>query len=240
MAIRMRPVDYDVDEHQFEGQLFWDDSIAGSRPGVLVAHTIRGRTEFEEDRARRLAEMGYCAMALDVYGRDQIGNLDASRANMDALKADRSGLQRRLQAALAAISVQSECDATRLAAIGYCFGGLCVLDLARQDAALQGVVSFHGLFTPLPDLLVKRSTVRVLALHGWDDPLAPPEEVVEFAAEMTALDVDWQLHAYGHAMHAFTYPAATDAERGTLYQPQADRRSWLAMTHFLNELFAPN
>ncbi len=127
-------------------------------------------------------------------------------------------------------------QAGRLAAIGYCFGGLCVLDLARSGASVSGVVSLHGLFTAADNLPEPRVTARVLCLHGYDDPMVPPEALLDLATEMTDAGADWQVHAYGHTVHAFTNPAANDVERGTVYSERADRRSWQAVTNFLAEV----
>jgi len=132
---------------------------------------------------------------------------------------------------------QPEVDAGRVAAIGFCFGGLCVLDIARTGADLAGVVSFHGLFSAPGSTAGNRVRARILALHGWDDPMATPDAVLGLASELTSLGADWQLHAYGNTQHAFTNPAANDPRRGTVYDETADRRSWRAMTNFLDELF---
>jgi len=218
--------------------LVWDDSHAGPRPGVLVAHTIRGRTPFEEAKARDLAELGYVAFAIDVYGASEIGGDDiASRRNMEALLADRPALQERLSLSLATMTGQAEVDENQVAAIGFCFGGLCVLDLARIGAPLLGVVSFHGLFTAPGNTEGNVTSARVLALHGWDDPMATPDSVVALGEELSALGADWQIHGYGGTQHAFTNPAANDTERGTVYDAQADKRSWIAMKNFLAEQF---
>ena len=238
MTIRTRPVPYRVDGDDFEGVLAWDDGTADPRPGVLVAHTIRGRTDFEVERACELAKLGYVGLALDVYGVGHIGaEPDVARQLMDGLRDDRPLLQRRLLAGVDVLTEQAEVDSGRLAGIGFCFGGLAVLDLARIAAPLAGVVSFHGLFVPPGDAARRTSDVRVLALHGWDDPLATPDAVVGLGEELTSLGCDWQIHAYGHTMHAFTNPAAADSDRGTVYNATANRRSRAAMTNFLAELF---
>ena len=221
---------------EFEG--LFASGAGEPRPGVLVCHTIRGRTPFEEERATRLAEMGYAALAADVYGIEHIGSDDINtRAQMVALKQDRPLLQDRLRQSLATLAAQPEVDASRLAAIGFCFGGLCVLDIARCNMGAAGVAAFHGLFEPPGNTDGNSIDTKVLALHGWDDPLATPEQVLGLAAEMSAAGADWQLHAYGNTRHAFTNPAANDVERGTIYDAAADRRSWAAMTDFLSELF---
>lgn len=208
------------------------------RPGILVSHTIRGRTDFEDARAVALAEMGYVGLALDLYGtHTRNSDIDAYRSLMNALKADRPALQRRLLDWVDVLKAQAEVDDAALAAMGYCFGGLCVLDLARTSNDLAGVASFHGLFDPPGNTTEHRITAKVLALHGWDDPLASPEAVAALAAELTGQGADWQIHAYGNTLHAFTNPAANDNDAGTVYNERADERSWLALQNFLDELF---
>jgi len=238
LSTQTRLVAYGDDETAFEGMLIWDDAFSGPRPGVLVAHTIRGRTPFEERKAKDLAALGYVGFALDVYGMSHIGSDDANtRAQMDAMKADRPALQKRLLSALAAMNEQPEVDENKIAAIGFCFGGLCVLDLARLGTPLAGVVSFHGLFDAPGNTEGNTVTASILALHGWDDPLATPAAVVALGEELSALGADWQIHGYGHTQHAFTNPAANDTDRGTVYDATANQRSWIAMKNFLEEQF---
>lgn len=238
MSIETRLIEYRDGERVFEGLLASDDSAEGPRPGVLVAHTIRGRSPFEEDKARRLAEMGYVGLAIDVYGKDSIGgDIEACRAMMDALRDDRALLQRRLLQAVGTLREQDEVDAGRIAAFGYCFGGLCVLDIARTGEPLAGVVSFHGLFDAPGNTAGNRIQARVLALHGWDDPLATPEQAVALTRELSRMGADWQLHCYGNVRHAFTNPSADASTGVTVYNDAADRRSWAAAENFLSELF---
>ena len=135
------------------------------------------------------------------------------------------------------LAAQDEVDGSRLAATGYCFGGLCVLDLARTGRDFRGAVSFHGLFNSPGNTGGNAINAKVLALHGWDDPMVPPESVVELASEMTAAGADWQIHAYGHTAHGFTNPKANMPDHGLFYQADADRRSWQALECFLRELF---
>ena len=239
MSIQSRLIEYGEGEALFEGMLFWDDAAKERLPGVVVAHTIRGRTVFEEHKARDLAGLGYVAFAIDVYGKSEIGSSDAtSRANMDALKGDRAELQRRLSLSLETMLAQPEVDADKAAAIGYCFGGLGVLDLARIGAPVSAVVSFHGLFDAPGNTVGNQIDASVLALHGWDDPLATPDAVVALGEELSAMGADWQIHGYGGTQHAFTNPAANDTARGTVYDAAANSRSWLAMKNFLAEKFA--
>jgi dienelactone hydrolase len=241
VTIQIRTVAYRDADQPLEGYLCRDDtpSRPGVRPGVLVAHTWRGRGPFEEAKARQLAELGYVGFALDLFGKGILGNsVEENRALMQPFMADRMLLQRRMQLAVAMIRSQKEVDKTHIAAIGYCFGGLCVLDLARTGADIDGVVSFHGLFTPPGNTRGNRISAKVLALHGWEDPMATPEQLAGLGHELTTMGADWQIHAYGNAMHAFTNPDANNPEFGTVYHEAADRRSWNSMRAFLSEIFA--
>lgn len=238
MLIKTRPVEYTDDGGQFEAVMAWDDRAGNARPGVLVSHAWRGRGEQEEAKARQLAELGYVGFALDLFGKGvRGGSIEENRGLIRPFMDDRPMLARRMQLALAVMRSQDEVDESRTAAIGFCFGGLCVLDLARSGAEVDGVVSFHGLFKPPGNDRGRRIAARVLVLHGWDDPMATPEELVGLGRELTERGADWQIHAYGNAMHAFTNPAANDPDFGTVYQADADRRSWQSMCLFLEELF---
>lgn len=238
MDIRTRLVEYESGGSAFEGMLAWDAEREQPAPGVMVAHTIAGRSNHEESRAIRLAKMGYVGFAIDVYGKGtRSSDADRNRAMMDALRDDRPELQQRLLAALDCLRVQDEVDSDRTAAIGFCFGGLSVLDIARRGVDIAGVVSLHGIFAPPGNTEGNRIRAKVLALHGWEDPLAKPEDVLGLARELTDMGADWQIHAYGHTTHAFTNPAADDWEAGKKYSADADRRSWAATTNFLEELF---
>ncbi len=230
-------IEYRHDDVLLEGFLAAPDDSGTPLPGIVVCHAWGGRDEFVMDRARALADMGYSAMAIDVYGKDVIGGSNEENAAlMQPLVDDRGLLRDRLLAGVDALRRQDCCDESLMAAIGYCFGGLCVLDLARCGAALRGVVSFHGLLIP-PGIEPGRVQARVLALHGWSDPMAPPEQVVAFGEEMDNLGADWQLHAYGRVKHAFTNPLANDDAFGTVYNASAARRSWEAMCCFFEEIF---
>jgi dienelactone hydrolase len=238
MEVQTRLVEYSDGHINYQGLIAVDAMQSEVRPGILVAPTIRGRSAFEEGKAQELARLGYAALAIDVYGKAELNSADDNtRTHMNALLADRGELQRRMALSLRALREQPEVDASRTAAIGFCFGGLCVLDLARAGAKLEGVVSFHGLLTGPQHSPTRAILARVLVLHGWDDPLVTPEQVLALSGELTAGGADWQLHAYGNTMHAFTNPAANDTTRGTVYDAAADRRSWVAMRNFLDELF---
>jgi dienelactone hydrolase len=238
--VTARLVRYTGDCTSLEGFLAYDEARTGRRPAVLVAHTWAGRNQFVCERAGRLADLGYAGFALDLYGNATVGSSPQENARlMQPFMDDRAMLRRRMAAALRAVMDLEVVDARRVAAVGYCFGGLCVLDLARSGAALRGVVSFHGLLQGAPGLPSGPIGAKVLALHGFDDPFAPPEALLGFCREMTAAGADWQVHAYGRCMHGFTNPQARDAERGILFDAAAERRSWAAMSAFLEEVLAP-
>lgn len=238
MSLQHRLIDYRDGETLLEGRLAWNEQVKGPRPGILIAHAWSGRSDYEDGKADALARLGYAAFALDLYGKGVRGGSPEENASlMQPFLDDRAMLQQRLLLSLDILRQQPEVDGSRVAAIGFCFGGLCVLDIARSGADLAGVVSFHGLFAAPENLRGSHARARILVLHGWDDPMAPPEAVMGLAAELTALGADWQLHAYGSTQHAFTNPAANDPVRGTVYDEVADRRSWQAMNNFLDELF---
>jgi dienelactone hydrolase len=216
----------------------WDDTSHESRPGVLISHAWGGRSDVEDRKAVELAELGYVGFAIDLYGKGVRGsNPVENAALMQPLLDDRVSLQQRMQLALSQCRKQKEIDATRVAAMGFCFGGLCVLDLARSGADVIGVASFHGLFVPPGNTAENKITAKILVLHGWDDKLATPDQVVALAEELTAAGSDWQIHGYGHTVHAFSNPNANDPDNGNVYSPEADRRSWQNLQLFLAELF---
>jgi len=239
MTIQTRIVDYSDGTTTYKGYLAWDDSTQDKKPAVLVSHAWGGRGDFECDKARKLAELGYVGFAIDMYGDGKQGaNNDENAALMQPLVENRAELQKRITLALEVVRKQQEVNADKVAAIGFCFGGLCVLDLARTGADVKGVVSFHGLFNSPGNTEGNQISAKVLCLHGYDDPMAQPQSVLELGSELTAAGADWQIHAYGHTVHAFTNPAANDPGFGTVYNATADKRSWTSMVNFLDEIFA--
>ena len=239
MNVQTRTIDYRDGTQALQGLMRCDAAASGPVPGVLVAHTWRGRSEYEEGKARQLAELGYAGFALDLFGKGILGSsVEENRGLIQPFMDDRSLLVRRMQLAVDELRAQDEVDETRVAAIGFCFGGLCVLDLARSGSDVNGVASFHGLLTPPPDAGSGPIRSKVLVMHGWDDPMAPPEHLVALGRELTRKQADWQIHAYGNAMHAFTNPLANNPDFGTVYQPDADRRSRASMQTFLTEVLA--
>ena len=239
MSIATRPIDYDHNGVALEGVLAFDDAFSGPRPLVLVSHAWAGRSDFEVEIAKRIAGLGYAGFALDLYGKGVLGaSVEENQALMTPFVEDRSLLQARLLKALETAAAEPETDSANAAAIGYCFGGLCVLDMARMGAPVKGVASFHGLFMPPASGAKDKIDAKVIAFHGWDDPMAKPEDAQGFATEMTNAKADWQLQAYGGVMHAFTNPAANDPSLGTVYNETAEKRSWTALQSFLEECFA--
>jgi dienelactone hydrolase len=237
MAITEGTIEYRDGETRLEGWLARDDAATSPVPGVLVAHTWAGRGAFEQGKARSLAELGYVGMALDLYGDGKLGSgPEENRGLMQPFLDDRELLRRRMLAAVEGLRGAEGVDPDRIAAIGFCFGGLCVLELARTGIDVRGVVSFHGLLHPPPEPAAE-VRAKVLVLNGADDPWVTADHVASFQREMTAAGADWQLHNYGRTLHAFTNPAADSPEAGAQYSESADRRSWRTLVGFLDEVF---
>ncbi|HEV2437458.1 MAG TPA: dienelactone hydrolase family protein [Verrucomicrobiae bacterium] len=239
-AIQTRTVEYKQGDTALEGFVAWDDAVKGARPGVLVVHQWMGLTDYEKHRAEMLAQLGYVAFCADIYGKGiRPKNTQEAGALVGKYKGgDRQLLRARVNAGLDALRRQPLVDPRRLAAIGYCFGGTTVLELARSGADLNGVVSFHGgLDAPHPDD-GKNIKCKVLVLHGADDPYSSPQDIAAFENEMRQGGVDWQINFYGGAVHAFTQPlAGNDNSKGVAYNAKADKRSWAEMKRFFAEIF---
>jgi len=234
-----KTVTYHEGNTELEGYLAYDTSIKGKRPGVLVFHEWTGLGPYVKKRADQLAEMGYVAFAADVYGKGiRPATPQAAAKEAGKYKADRKLLRARGEAALDELRRLPEVDPTRLAAIGYCFGGTAALELARSGAPLAGTVSFHGgLDTPVPGD-AQNVKGKILALHGADDPIVPPDQVAAFQQEMRKAKVDWQMVSFGGAVHSFTNPdSGNDPSKGVAYNAVADRRSWEYMKLFFAEIF---
>ncbi|MET0497627.1 MAG: dienelactone hydrolase family protein [Steroidobacteraceae bacterium] len=231
-------LDYRDGDLVCEGYVVCDETKRAQRPCVLVSHTWGGQSENERQIARDIAQLGYVAMALDVYGKGiRGGTQEENEKLMQPFIADRALLRRRLIAAVDAAKAHPLVDPDSIGIVGYCFGGLCALDLARSGTqGVRAAVSVHGIFYPPGLGEQERIIAKILVLHGYADPLAPPEHVLGLAKELTDAQADWQLHAYGHTMHAFTNPAANLPAAGMMYSPAAARRSWIAMKNFLEEV----
>lgn len=233
----MELLDYQDGGSTLEAAVAYPASTAPA-PAVLVAHAWAGRGESEHAVAQRVAELGYVGIAIDVFGKDVVGDPSGDNTHLIApWLSNRAALLARLQAAVEFARSLERVDGGAVAAIGYCFGGLCVLDLARGADGLAGVVSLHGLLDGNGLEATTAIGAKVLVEHGWLDPLAPPEKVLAFADEMKKRDADWQLHAHGRAMHAFTNEGAASPETGMAYDAGAAARSWASTVAFLAELF---
>ncbi len=239
-AIETKSVEYRQGDTRLVGYLAYPKDAKGPLPGILVVHAWMGLDDYAKRRTAQLAELGYIAFAADIYGDGKIAaDPKEAGALSSSYKKDRALLRARTAAGLATLKAQPGVAADKIAAIGYCFGGMAVLELARSGADLAGVVSFHGVLdTPTPED-ARNIRAKVLALHGADDPYVPPDQVAAFENEMRKTGVDWQLVAYGGAVHSFTNPASgSDNSKGAAYNASADARSWVAMQQFFNELFA--
>lgn len=237
--IQFKTVEYKAGDTTCEGVFVTDTEFEGDGPAVLIAHQWKGLSDYEKKRAEMLAELGLRVFCADVYGKGvRADNPQDASALATKYKDDRPLLRERINAALDTLKQQPGVDADRIAAIGYCFGGTTVLELARGGADIRGVVSFHGgLGTPTPDD-ARRIKAKVLALHGADDPFVSAEELAGFKKEMRDAGVDWQLFSYGGAVHSFTdWNAGNDNSKGAAYNEKADLRSWEAMQVFFDELF---
>lgn len=236
MAITTQTLDYSADGETFEGYL----ALAEGGPAklVLLAHAWGGLSDMERGKADRIAaELGYAVFCMDVYGKGKRGSSkEENGALMTPLLEDRAKLQARLNAAVEFSKTLDGVDTSARAAAGFCFGGLSVLDMARAGLDVAGVASFHGIFGAPENIPNPKISAKVIAFHGWDDPMADPDSVLALAQEMSAAGADWQLHAYGNTMHAFTTPGANDPAFGTVYDAKADKRSWDSFAAFLKEV----
>ena len=237
-AIHTENVEYKQGDTTLEGFLAYDDSLTGKRPGVLVVHQWLGLTDYEKHRAEMLAQLGYVAFCADIYGKDNRPKMCSEAGALAAkFKADRTLLRARVNAGLDVLRQQPLVDPKNIAAIGYCFGGTTVIELARSGADIAGVVSFHGgLDSPTP-ADGKNIKCKVLALAGADDPFQKPDDLTAFEDEMRDAKVDWQITFYGGAVHAFTQPNPGFVNAGAKYNEKADKRSWQAMKDFFAETF---
>ena len=233
--MKTEKITYQSGDNSFEG--FMAQPEGDSNPCVLIAHTWAGRDAFVEEKAKLLTELGYAAFAIDMYGDGKIGTSNEENAGMmQPLLDDREELARRALASLDAVSKIDSIDASKIVIMGYCFGGLVAMDLARTGADIKGAVSFHG-FLAGPENSTNEIKAKLLALHGDSDPMVGQDQIESFRQEMTSKKVDWQLHVFGGAMHSFTNPEANDPDFGAVYSKNADERSWKIFTDFLRELF---
>jgi dienelactone hydrolase len=234
---KQREIPFEFEGEQLE-HVFVGRRDGQSRPTVILIPTVMGVTELEIGFGRQLVELGYNALVADLFGKQFRGaERDVMFGEMGRLKSDRAALRRRLLAVLDQARELDEVESGSVVVAGYCFGGLCALDVARSGADITAAVAFHALFDPcgLPPEKIK---AKVAAFHGWEDPMLPPEAVVALAKELTDGGADWQIHAYGHVGHGFTNPKAHELGiDGVAYNKVAAERSWTSFVDLLEELF---
>lgn len=240
------PLNYQSKGVECHGMAVYDPRITQKRPGVIVAHAWRGQDEFARQKAAELAGLGYVGFAADVYGEGKTANSDEEAAAlMIPLFKDRELLRERIVSAYDALKKHPHVDPNKIGVIGFCFGGLTAIELLKSGSALKGVVSFHGLLgETIDDIRANEMPIAehlkgsLLVLHGDLDPLVSQEDIIKFRKTMTAANVDWQLHIFGHALHAFTNPLANDKGKGLVYNSKSATRSWIMMKNFFEEVFS--
>ncbi|MCH9699460.1 MAG: dienelactone hydrolase family protein [Gammaproteobacteria bacterium] len=238
MSIETQHIEYYDNGTLLEGFLAFDSILTGPLPGVMIAHPWAGRNQAMCDKAIELAELGYVGFALDMYGKGVLGtSTEQNSALMQPFVDNRGLVQARMITAFETFRQLTMVDSKCIAALGYCFGGLCVLDLARSSIQLKGVISVHGLLKA-PDDIEYEHPIRasILVQHGYLDPLAPADELIALQQEFNERQADWQVQIHGQAMHAFSNPSANDIDFGTVYHQITDQRSWISITNFLSEV----
>jgi dienelactone hydrolase len=239
MAVATRMVTYNDQKTALTGVLAWDDAAGQPLPGLLLVHGGAGLDDHAKGQAQRYAAHGYAVLACDMFGEGVAGNRERVMACLLGLRDDPQRLSQRAQAGLTAMATCPEVDG-RFAAVGFCFGGLTVLTLARSGADLMGVVSIHGSLATAQPTAPGAVMAKVLVCHGALDPHVPMADVMSFAEEMTGAGADWRLIMYGGALHGFTHEhAIPGATPGVAYDKRADQRSFLAARAFLAEALKP-
>ncbi len=232
---QLTAVNYSVDGKQFEG-FYAEPTGLGKRPVILIFHAWRGCDQFVKEKALNLAQSGYFAYAVDLYGKGVLGkNEEECKQLMEPLIKNRDLIYLRAKHALQGILNHPKADLDRIGAIGFCFGGLSALDMARKMDGIKGVVSFHGLLNSSSAHFPIQA--KILVLHGLKDPMVSQQDLIDFQQEMQRLKADFQIHIYGHAYHAFTNPIANDPSKGTVYDPVIAKRAFIAMENFFKEIF---
>ncbi len=237
--MKAESLEYQDGDVTLKGFVALDDQSDHKRPGILVMPEAFGLGKQAKDRALRLASLGYAALAGDPYGNGlEVSDLQEDIKHAGAIRADTTKFRQRIRAGLDTLAALPQVDTDRLAVIGYCMGGTCSLEMARDGAPLKGVVSFHGALETESPAESGKVQAKVLGCHGADDPFVPVEQVNAFEAEMTKAGANWQVISYGNTVHSFTNPEADGSIPGICYNQQADERSWQAMRAFFDEIFA--
>lgn len=234
-------IEYRCEDLIMEGFLAIGDSALEKQPLVLVVHDWSGQREFAQEKAKYFAKQGFIGFAVDLYGKGKRGSDTDKSINqklLNELLHDRSVIVKRLQAALDTALELPTVDSNRIMAVGFCMGGLSVLDFARSGVEIGGVVSIHGILGQPESASAAKIKAKILVLQGHEDPMATPQQIIDFETEMTKKGVDWQVHIFGNTVHAFTNPKAEDLNAGLLFEPAANARTWELVRNFATELFA--
>ena len=239
-AIVTKTISYHDDGVSLQGFLAYDNALKGKRPGVLVVHEWWGLNDYARKRATKLAALGYVAFALDMYGKDKVtDHPEQAKEFSKQVTGNVESWQKRALAGLAVLKKQSVTDSSRIAAIGYCFGGSTVQQLAYSGANIKGIVSFHGSLIPPSESAIKQTKAKFLICHGASDPFTKPEALQAYITSMNASGIDWKIVIYAHAKHAFTNPDADKYGMAAIgYNRTADQRSWEDMKQFFKEIFS--
>jgi dienelactone hydrolase len=234
-------IEYRCEDLVMEGFLAIGDTVLEKQPLVLIAHDWSGQREFVQDKAKYFAKQGFIGFAVDLYGKGKRGSDTDKSINqklLNELLQDRKVIVTRMQAALNYALDLPTVDKDRIMAVGFCMGGMSVLDFARSGVEIGGVVSIHGILGQPEPASSKPIKAKVLVLQGHDDPMATPQQIIDFEAEMTKKSVDWQVHVFGNTVHSFTNPKADDVNAGLLFASSANARTWELVRNFTTELFA--
>ena len=237
--IHTESIDYKDGEVVLEGYIAYDESFNDVRPGILVVHEWTGLNDYTKMRCEMLAKLGYFAFAADIYGKGVRPNTPEEAGKQASIyKNDRTLLRKRINAALDEMKKQKLVNTSKIAAIGYCFGGMCALELGRSGADIKGIVSFHGtLDTPNPDD-AKNIKAKILICQGGDDPFVPEKQIKSFKEEMDNANINYKFISYEGAVHSFTNPnSGSDPSKGAAYNEKADKASWEDMKNFFGGIF---
>lgn len=236
--MQSRIVEYTQGDVNFKSQLIYDENKSGPQATVIIIHAFDGVTEFITDYAEQVVDAGYAAFCVDMFGEGKIfTELEGCMGAIMPMLKDRALLQGRLLAGFEACKKQQEVDESKIVAMGFCFGGMCSLDLARAGMDVKAVASLHGVLMPPENVELGEFKAKALILHGYDDPQVKPDQLQVIADEFNAKNVDWQFVFFGHTKHAYTEPNAADIgepEFGRVYNPDSARRAW----QYCKDLFA--
>ncbi|MBS4168273.1 dienelactone hydrolase family protein [Parachlamydia sp. AcF125] len=238
-------VPYRVGDVSMQGYLVYDPTSREKKPAIVIAHAWKGQGEFEREKAKQLANLGYVAFAADVYGEGKTAESDEEAAALMApLFVERKTLRERIRAAVRAVKQCPAVDPNKIGAIGFCFGGLTVIELVRSGEDIRGAVSFHGILGDTLggkkarlEPLAKEIKSALLIQHGYEDPLVSSSDIAAIQKELNRANVDWKMDIYGHTSHAFTNPSMRDTEHGLVYNAKSSQRAWTSMRNFFEEIF---